>query len=103
MAPRCQRHVCSFAGVGIMRILDIIAYQIRDVRNRDRVNTELDDELSSYVEMEVSERVRRGEDEATARRIVLARMGGVENVKEQVRDTRRTSVVELLFKDVRFA
>jgi hypothetical protein len=51
-----------------VRIFDIIAYQIRDVLNRGRVDVELDDELTSYIEMMVAERVRGGEAESDARR-----------------------------------
>ena len=66
-------------------------------RHRDAA---LDDELAAYVE-ELTERlVRDGVARPEARRRVLADMGGVETVKEHVREGRMGRVLDELLRDV---
>ena len=87
----------------IMRIFDMLRHFAQSVVGRRQADIDLDDELRSYMELAVAERVRMGQDAASARRAVMLSMGGVENVKELVRDTRRTQVLESLVRDARFA
>ena len=86
-----------------MRMLHAARHLWRDLIHRGRVERELDDELRAYVDLAIAERVRHGVDPARARREVLLSMRGTDDVKERVRDTRRTIAVETLVQDVRFA
>jgi putative ABC transport system permease protein len=63
----------------------------------------LEEELRTYVEMLTDERTASGMSEAEARRSVLAEFGGVEQVKQAVRDRRAGAGIELFWQDVRFA
>ena len=68
---------------------------------RDRLERELDAELRAYLELEVEENIRRGMAPKEARRTALARLGGVETVKEECRDVQRFRVAEDLWRDLR--
>jgi putative ABC transport system permease protein len=63
----------------------------------------LEDELRAYVEMIADERIASGMSASEARRTVLAEFGGIEQVKQAVRDQRAGAGLELFWQDVRFA
>jgi predicted permease len=69
-------------------------------RRRDR---EMAEEIEFHMEREVEERVRRGEDPRAARRAARAALGGVEVVKEAVRDATGVRPFQDLFSDLRYA
>ncbi len=71
--------------------------------HRSRAEAELDGELRSFVEMTVDQKVRAGMDPAAARRAALLEFGGVEAVKEQVRDVRALAWLDSSWQDVRYA
>lgn len=64
---------------------------------------ELDDELRSYVELQAAEKVRRGIAPEEALRLVWHELGGMEQVKENVRDFRPGVFMDTLLQDVRYA
>ncbi len=76
---------------------------ISNLFDRSRVEAELDGELRSFVEMTVDQKVRAGMDPATARRAALLEFGGVEAVKDQVRDVRALAWLDSSWQDVRYA
>jgi predicted permease len=86
-----------------VRLLDALRHLWGDVVHRDRAERELDDELRSWIDLSVMERVRRGADPRTARREVMAEMRGVDAVKDAVRETRLTHGLESWVQDVRYA
>jgi putative ABC transport system permease protein len=63
---------------------------------------ELDEELRAFVELLVAEKTEQGMDEAAARRSALLEVGGIELVKEEVRDVRVGVVVESIWQDFRY-
>ena len=68
-----------------------------------RLDAELDDELRAYVELLTDEKIRAGLPPAAARRAALLEVGGVEQVKERVRDARVGVWLDTLWQDVRYA
>ena len=56
---------------------------------RERLERELDAELQAFLALDVEESIRRGMAPRDARRTALARLGGVEMVKELCRDVQR--------------
>ena len=62
------------------------AVRVVNLFRRERIERELDAELRAYLELEVDENIRRGMAPQEARRAALARLGGVETVKEECRD-----------------
>lgn len=71
--------------------------------HKDQLDADLGRELGQYVDAVVDEKVDAGMAPAEARRSALAEMGGVEQVKQAVRERRAGASVELLWQDVRFA
>lgn len=69
---------------------------------KKRIESEFDEELRSYMEASMAERVRSGMTPAEARRQALADLGGSRNsVKHQIWLSRWESTLEGLFQDVR--
>ncbi len=71
--------------------------------DHEREDRELDDELRAYVELLTAEKVKGGMLPHEARRAALLETGGVEQVKEEVRDVRAGLLVETIVQDTRYA
>ncbi len=67
------------------------------------VEQALDDELQSSVELLTQEKMRDGLSHAEGRRQALMELGGVEQVKEEIRAVRVGRLLEDFAKDVRYA
>ncbi|MBZ5537856.1 MAG: ABC transporter permease [Acidobacteriia bacterium] len=68
-----------------------------------RVEADLDQEVHSHLEMLIEEKIRAGMPPEEARRAARIELGGVEQVKERVRDARVGAFFESLVQDLRFA
>jgi len=75
----------------------------RNLFHRTRVERDLDDELHTYVDQLMDEKIRGGMSPAEARRAATMEAGGVEQMKEEVRDAMVTRTWDLLRRDVRHA
>jgi putative ABC transport system permease protein len=69
---------------------------------RERAERELDQELRAYLDGLTAEKIRGGLKPEDALRAARLELGGVEQVKEQVRDVRRGAWFERLAADVRY-
>lgn len=70
---------------------------------KERVERELDEELRYHLEQEIEKNVRAGMGTQEARRLAYLRFGGVEQVKDRVREERGVRPLEDLLQDVRYA
>jgi putative ABC transport system permease protein len=77
--------------------------RLRSLFRRVRVEQELSEELQFHLEQKTQEYAAGGLTFEEARRKVRREFGGVEQSKENCRDTRRVNFVETLLQDVRFA
>jgi predicted permease len=68
-----------------------------------RLDADLDQEVHSHLEMLVEEKIRAGMPPAEAQRAARIELGGVEQVKIHVRDSRTGAFLDSLVQDVRFA
>src|SRR6266436_1409710 len=68
-----------------------------------RVEVDLDQEVRSHLEMLIEENIRAGMPPHEAQRAARIELGGVEQVKEQVRDSRTGAFLDSLLQDLRFA
>jgi predicted permease len=68
-----------------------------------RVELDLDQEVRSHLEMLIEENIRAGMPPHEAQRAARIELGGVEQVKEQVRDSRTGAFLDSLLQDLRFA
>lgn len=67
------------------------------------LDRELNDELSTHLDLAIEENLRQGMSPTEARRRALLHFGGVEQTKEHVRDARSLPFLETAFHDARFA
>src|ERR1700748_3585373 len=86
-----------------MRIFDKVRMAVRAVFRRGRSERELSDELAFHIERQIAENVRAGMTPAQARRAAMIEFGGVEAMKEECRETRKTNCLSDLAQDVRYA
>ena len=75
----------------------------RNIRHRAGVERELDEEMRATIDLLVAENLRVGMAPDAARRAALLHIGGVESVKQQVRDVRRGAFVDSSLRDLRYA
>lgn len=81
----------------------VIPNLFRNLFRKDRLDFDLDQELRSFVAMKADENIARGMPSDAARRAALVECGGVEQVKESVREVRAGVLLEQCWQDFRFA
>src|ERR1700677_1075690 len=69
---------------------------------RKRVEQELDAEVRSYIDALVEEKIRAGMSAEEARRAARIEAGGIEQVKEEVRQARTGAWFVTLLQDIRY-
>src|SRR5262245_22066423 len=72
-----------------------------DPSPRDQREMELDDEIRSAFELLVAEKLEAGHTPAEARRQAAIALGGVETVKESVRQAWSGALVDAFVQDIR--
>ena len=75
----------------------------RNLLRKRQVEDRLEDEVRAYADMLADEKIAAGMPAQEARRTTLADLGGIEQVKQSVRDHRAGTGLELLWQDVRYA
>jgi putative ABC transport system permease protein len=75
---------------------------LRNLLGRATVERELDEELRAYVDLLTAENVKAGATPEEARRAALIKIGGIEPVKEQVREERPGMMIENAGRDLRY-
>ncbi len=76
--------------------------RVRTIFRRASMERELDAELQFHLDMLTAEYVRQGAAPEAARRSAQQHFGGVEGIKDDVRDTWLTRLVETLGQDIRY-
>ena len=76
--------------------------RLRSLFLKDRAEMDLSDELQFHLQNQIDEFVAQGMNPQEARRAARQSLGGVEQVKEECRDMRRTNLIENFLQDVRF-
>ncbi len=85
------------------RWLYSIPLRLRSLFRGSDVDRELDEELQFHVQRLTDEHIARGVSPAEARLMALRAMNGVEQRKEECRDTRRVRLVQDVVQDLRYA
>jgi predicted permease len=86
-----------------MRLADKMKRLFDNLIGRDRLETTLDAELRVYLDEMTERKIRQGIPPAEARRQALLEADGVDQVKEQVRDTWLGTGIETTIRDVHYA
>ena len=73
-----------------------------NLTGKRRAEKQLSDEMTSYVELLTQRNINEGMNDEEARRAALLKVGGVEQVKEQVRESRAGFAFETLLIDLRW-
>jgi putative ABC transport system permease protein len=76
---------------------------VRNLCRRGAVERGLDDDVRGYFELLVDEKIAAGVAPEQARRAARLELGGVEQVKERVRDARAGAWLDHLARDLSFA
>lgn len=77
--------------------------RVKSLFRRSRVELELDEELRFHLEQRIEEGIAAGLSPEDARLQALRAMGGLEQRKEQIRDTRHIHWLTDFFDDLRYA
>src|SRR5580765_3277421 len=77
--------------------------RFRSLFRRRRVESELDEELRFHLDHNIEEGISEGLSPEEARRRALLSMGGLDQRKEEIRDTLRVHWLTDFFDDVRYA
>jgi len=85
-----------------MPFLSRLASLRRNLLTRPRVEKDLDDELSAYLDQLTDEKRRAGMAAAEARRAARIELGGLEQVKEEVRQVRTGQMLQEFLQDLRY-
>src|SRR5262245_26650137 len=80
-----------------------LASFLRNMFHKQREELELDEEVRAHEQLLVDENIRAGMNPQEARRQARLELGGVEQVKERVREIRAGHLLETLGGDVRYA
>ena len=84
-------------------MLSDMRFRLRALFHRGAMERDLDDELRFHLERETDKYVRQGMARRDAERRARVAFGGVERIKEDVREARGTSMIDSLLQDVRYA
>jgi putative ABC transport system permease protein len=85
-----------------MRLVTSIAGGLRALFRKQQVERDLDEELRGYLERCVEQNMHEGMNRERAIRQARIEMGGMEALKEHVRDAGWETVLEGVFQDVRY-
>src|SRR5262249_33355648 len=86
-----------------MPLLPRLSSLWRNLFHKARKDQELTEEIETYLEMLVEQKINEGLSPAEARRAALIELGGREQVKEKVREARMGHQMETLRQDLRYA
>jgi putative ABC transport system permease protein len=89
--------------VFIMPLFVKVRSLVRNLFSSRRVEADLDQEVHSHLELLMAENMRAGMPPHEAQRAARIELGGVEQVKEQVRESRTGAFLDSLLQDLRFA
>jgi predicted permease len=85
-----------------MALLQRLASLWRNLFHNGQVEQELTEEVQAYLELLIEMKVREGLSPEKARHAALIELGGVEQVKEQVREARMGQTLETIWQDLRY-
>jgi predicted permease len=85
-----------------MSLLPRLSTLWRNLFDRDRVEQELAEELRTYLELLTDMKIKEGLKPEEARRAALIELGGMEQVKEKVREIRMGHYIETIWQDLRY-
>jgi predicted permease len=86
-----------------MPLLPRLACLWRNLVHKNNVEQDIAEEVRAYLELLTETKIKEGADPAEARRAAFIEMGGMEQVKEKVREVKMGYQLETCWQDVRYA
>src|SRR5688572_15346695 len=86
--------------MGFRRWLSIIPLRLRSLFHRSDVEQDLDDEMLYHIERQTEQYIAKGLRPQEAHDAALRDFGGIDQLKEKSRDTRRVHLIEDLGRDL---
>jgi putative ABC transport system permease protein len=86
-----------------MALLPRIASLWRNLSDKETIDQELTEELRAHIDLLTEKKIGEGLNPDDARRAALIEVGGIEQVKERVREVRTGRSLEDLSQDLRYA
>jgi predicted permease len=86
-----------------MSVFAHIRSTFKSLFRKEELDRDLDEELRSYLDQLTQEKIDKGMSPGEARREARLHLGGVEQVKEHVRENRLGATIDTLFQDIRYA
>src|SRR6266540_5982036 len=77
--------------------------RLRALFQKEKLDTQMDDEMRSHIEMQTQENIQAGINAEEARYAALRQFGWVGSIKETCREQRGVSWLENLAQDVRYS
>jgi putative ABC transport system permease protein len=74
----------------------------RNLLHKERVEQEFTEEIQAYLDMLIEAKIMEGLNPQEARRAALIELGGMEQVKERVREVRMGYFLETMWQDLRY-
>jgi len=75
---------------------------LRNTIRKERTDRDLSEEVGSYVELLTEKKMKEGMNQKDAHHAAMVEVGGVEQVKEEVRAGRTGFAIETFFQDLRY-
>jgi len=85
------------------RLLHVLTMRVRAVFRSRALDDDLDEELRWHVDHLIQANIERGMSPGAARRAALVAMGGLQQRREECRESRRMRLVDECAQDVRYA
>src|SRR5438034_2717256 len=85
-----------------MRWFHKLRLGFRALFQRQKLDTRMDDEMRSHIEMQTQENIEAGMNPEEARYAAFRQFGWVESIKETCREQRGVSWIENLLQDLRY-
>jgi predicted permease len=85
-----------------MKVFSRLHSLLANLLRKDKVERQLHDEIQAYLELVTDEKIAAGVSASEARRTALAELGGLEQVKQSVRDRRTGISIEKFAQDMRY-
>ena len=86
----------------LMRWLTKVSLRLRSLFRRRAADGELDSELHFHLEQQIAAHISEGMSPVDARQAALRELGGIEQLKEECRDMRKTNYIHDLAQDLRY-
>ncbi|MGB8541013.1 MAG: ABC transporter permease [Candidatus Acidiferrales bacterium] len=85
-----------------MPMLSRMTNLLRNIFAKEKTDRDLDEEVRSYSDLLIQEKIREGMTPEEARRTARIELGGIEQVKEEVREVRAGAWLDSLIQDLRY-